>query len=69
VDRRRLQVPCRIGVGELELVVNLSAEDGHAAWCFDAQLDAFTVDREYRNRDVFTDKQALLAFAAQNEHA
>jgi hypothetical protein len=69
VDRRWLQAPRRIGVGVLELVVNLGAEDGHAAWRFDAELDAFPINREYRNRDVFTDKQALLAFTAQNEHA
>ena len=59
----------RIGVGYLELVVDLGAEHRHAAWCIDSQLHALTLDGEYGNRDVFTDKQALLAFAAQNEHA
>jgi hypothetical protein len=59
----------RIGVGYLELVMDLGAEHRHAAWGFNPQLDALTVDREYGNRDIFTDKQALFAFTAQNQHA
>jgi hypothetical protein len=62
-------VPSGVRVGHLELIVNLGAEHCHAAWGFNAELDALTIDGEYRNRDVFTDKQALLAFAAQNKHA
>jgi hypothetical protein len=62
-------MPRRIGVGELELVVNLGAQNGDTAWGFDTQLHAFTVNRENRYRDVFTKKEALLAFSAQNEHA
>ena len=60
---------CSRGVGYLKLVVHLRAEDCHAAWCFDSQLHALTVDGEYGNPDVFPEKQALLAFAAQNKHA
>ncbi|HLZ30208.1 MAG TPA: hypothetical protein VKV73_23030 [Chloroflexota bacterium] len=59
----------RIGVGYLELIVDLRAQDRHAAWGFDPQLHALAVDGEDRYRDVFTDKEALLAFSAQNEHA
>jgi hypothetical protein len=62
-------VPRRVGVGKLELVVNLGAQHGDAAWGFNTQLHAFTVNRENRYRDVFTEKEALLAFSAQNEHA
>jgi len=49
--------------------VDLGAQHGNAAWGFDTQLHAFTVNRENRYRDVFTEKEALLAFSAQNEHA
>lgn len=69
MDRRRLQVPRRIGVGKLELVVDLGAEDGYAAWGFDTQFHALTVDGEDCNGDVLANQQTLLAFAAQNEHA
>jgi hypothetical protein len=62
-------VPGRVGIGDLELIVDLGPEHCHAAWGLDAELDALTVDGKYRNRDVFTDEQALLAFAAQNQHA
>jgi hypothetical protein len=51
------------------LIVDFRAKNGHAAWGFDPQLYALSVDREHGNRDVFTDKEALLAFSAQNEHA
>jgi hypothetical protein len=58
----------RVGVGELELVVDLSAEHRHAAWGINAQLHALTFNGQDGYRDVFADQQALLAFAAQNQH-
>jgi len=61
-------VPRRIGVGELELVVNLGAEDGYAARGLNAQLHAVAIDGEHGNRDVFAKQQTLVALAAQNEH-
>jgi len=62
-------VPRCVGVRELELVVDLSAENGDAAWGFDPQLHPFTIDSQNSNRDVFAEKEALLALSAQNEHA
>jgi hypothetical protein len=61
-------MPRRIGVGYLELVVDLGAEHSHAAWGIDTQLHAFTVNGEHRNGDVLAKQQTLLALAAQHEH-
>lgn len=49
--------------------MNLGAQHRHTAWSIDSKFDPLAVDGEHRNRDVFANKQALLAFAAQNEHA
>src|SRR5207302_4193037 len=53
---------------DLDLLEYFVAQDGDRPLCVDTELHAVTIYAQYRDDNIVAQVQALLGFAAQNEH-
>jgi hypothetical protein len=69
VDRGAMRRMRGTGIGCFHLLEYFAPQHRDAAWSFDTQLHAFTVDSQHGDGDVIAYQKALVALAAQHEHA
>jgi hypothetical protein len=69
VDRRPVEWVRRTRVRGFHLLEDFAAQHRDTAWRIDAEFHTLTVNGQHGDGDVISNQQALIHFAAQDEHA